>query len=401
MYLPLKIAWKYLFAKKSFHAINYISLITAIAMGIGTAALVIVLSVFNGFEGLVKDLYKVFYTDAIVLPYTGKTFDLDIQFYENLKKKGWIETYNYCIEESALLVYDNKQYIATIKGVDSSYINQNKELTKYKLAGTLDTQIGDNPTAILGAGVATSLGVNVENIFTLLEVYLPKRKKTVDQAFNKGYIIPKGIFAVQQEFDSKYVIVPYSFASSLLESEGKVSKIELKLNPKYIKDISALLDKDYTIKTRYQQNAILFKIMKTEKWIVFSLLVFIISIAAFNIIGALSMLVLEKKKDMFILNAMGAKHSMLLKIFLLEGSLLACLGGGIGIIVALILCGIQQYFGIIPMPGSTFVIDSYPIEIHFLDILIIAVVLFCIALGMSYIPSRKAIKGLDISYSRL
>lgn len=404
MRLPFFIARRYLFARKSLKAINYIAMITSIAMGVGTCALIIVLSVFNGFEGLVKDLYKVFYSDAIVVAKSGKYFPLEEEKFETYKEKGIISDYHYSLEENALMVYDDKQYIASIKGVDTGYITSNKELKKYVYTGQLSLGDGFQPFCIMGAGVASALGVNVYDPMLPLEIYMPKRNKSSmsqpENAFNKSYIRPVGIFAVQQEFDAKWVLVPYSFAENLLEGYGLVSKIDISLKDKNLKELKKIIGDDFKILTRYEQNATLYKIMKTEKWIVFALLLFIVLIASFNIIGTLSMMLLEKKKDMFILSSMGGRHSFLLKTFLTEGILLALLGGCSGLFFGVLLCLIQYKWGIIPMPGNTFVIDSYPIEIHILDVIYVFGSLVIISILMSYFPAKKAVKNLDIQYAK-
>jgi lipoprotein-releasing system permease protein len=404
MRLPLFIARRYLFARKSLKAINYIAMITSIAMGVGTCALIIVLSVFNGFEGLVKDLYKLFYIDAVVVASKGKYFPLDKLKFEAYKNKGIISDYHYSLEENALLVYDDKQYIATIKGVDTGYIASNKELKKYVYTGQLSLGDGFQPYCVMGAGVASALGVNVYDPILPLEIYMPKRNKSSmaqpENAFNKSYIRPVGVFAVQQEFDAKWVIVPYAFAENLLEGYGLVSKVDISLEEDNLKVLKNSLGDDFKVLTRYEQNATLYKIMKTEKWVVFALLLFIVLIASFNIIGTLSMMLLEKKKDMFILNSMGAKHSFLLKTFLSEGILLSLLGGCSGLILGVMLCLIQHQWGIIPMPGNTFVIDSYPIEIHFMDVVYVFASLVLISILMSYFPAKKAIKNLDMQYAK-
>ncbi len=400
MRLPLFIAKRYLFAQKSLKAINYISGITSIAMGVGTCALIIVLSVFNGFEGLVKDLYKVFYSDAVVVAKNGKYFTWNQEKFEKLKADDIIEDYHYSLEENALLVYDDKQYIATIKGVDTGYIRSNKELNQYVYTGQLNLGNDFQPFCVMGAGVASGLGVNVNDPLLPVEIYMPKRNRSsmaqAENAFNKSYIRPVGVFAVQQEFDAKWVLVPYKFAENLLDGHGLVSKIDIVIEDKKMQLLRKSLGKEYKIMTRYEQNATLYKIMKTEKWVVFALLLFIVLIASFNIIGTLSMLLLEKKKDMFILNSMGGSKSLLLHIFVTEGILLSLIGGCSGLLLGLVLCLIQLQWGVIPMPGNTFVIESYPIDIHFLDVMSVFGALIIISIIMSYFPAQKAIKNLGI-----
>jgi len=404
MYLPLFIARRYLFAQKSLKAINYIALLTSIAMGVGTCALIIVLSVFNGFEGLVKDLYKVFYSDAVIVAQKGKFFSLDENQLITFKKDGLITDYHYSIEENALLVYDDKQYIATIKGVDTGYIRSNKELKKYIYTGQLN--LGDTlqPLCVMGAGVASGLGINVNNPLLPLEIFMPKRNRAsmaqAENAFNKSYIRPAGVFAVQQEFDAKYVIVPYWFAEILIDAHDLVSKIDITISASKIGKLKEAINPELKVLTRYEQNATLFKIMKTEKWVVFALLMFIVLIASFNIIGTLSMMLLEKKKDMFILHSMGGSHRFLLKTFVWEGVLLSLLGGCTGLILGTVLCLIQYQWGVIPMPGNTFVIDSYPVDIHLADILYIFGALIIITLIMSYFPAKKALRNMDVQYAK-
>lgn len=401
MNLALAIARRYLFSRKSTQVINIISMITAFAMAVGTAALIIVMSVFNGFEGLIKSLYKVFYPDVLILPAEGKFFEPEAALLNRLKDNKDIIAYTTVLQENVLAEYNSRQYIATIKGVDDQYYNVVDELDNYMFEGNKSLGSGEAPFAVVGAGVAYTLGLSTTNPLGYLTLYMPRSDKKsltdVANAFRRQEIYPGGIFAVQQDFDSKLIIVPIQFARDLMGENQFLSAIEIKTAPNkadQVRDqLQETLGKQWIIKNRFQQNETLYKVMQTEKWVVFALLSFIILIAAFNIIGSLSMLVLEKQKDIGTLTALGANKSLITRIFMLEGMMMSLLGAGTGMFIALIICLVQQYIGVIEMPGQTFVVKYYPVKIMLTDFLLVGIIVVVISMLMAWLPARRAVKN--------
>jgi lipoprotein-releasing system permease protein len=259
----------------------------------------------------------------------------------------------------------------------------------------------------VGIGVAQKLGMNAGQAFNPLSIYMPKKTSSsfasMENAFNKSYISPAGAFAVSDEFDSRYTFVPLDFFQTLTNNDGKASQIELRLKDKSKTDdtkkiILQNLGNNFTVKSRYEQNQVLYKILKSEKWITFAILVFIMMIAAFNIIGALSMLVLEKKKDIATLTALGIHKNNIIKIFLLEGILMSCVGAAIGMLLAFILCILQQKIGLVAMPGESFLVQYYPVTMKISDFTIVALVVIIISFVAAYLPAKKAAMSVEKDY---
>lgn len=404
MQLALSIARRYLFSKKSTRAINIISLITATAMAVGTAALIIVMSVFNGFEDLIKSLYKVFYPDVLILPAEGKFFSPDENLENILKNTPGIVSYSAVLQENVLAEHNGQQYIATVKGVDSNYLKVASDLKDYLYQGALDFGDREVAYAVMGIGVAYALGINVNQPTVPLTLYMPRKDKKslsdVANAFRRKDVIPGATFAVQQDFDAQLILLPLDAVFELMGDEKSISAIEIKTQKgqedKVRDAIAQSLAQSFTVKNRYQQNETLYKVMQTEKWVVFALLSFIMLIAAFNIIGSLSMLVLEKQKDISTLMALGASKSLIQKIFVLEGMMMSLLGAGTGMLISLIVCMVQQYIGVIKMPGESFVIQYYPVKVMWQDFLLIFLIVFVISAAMSWIPAKRAAATRDV-----
>lgn len=407
MNLELNIAKRYLFSKKSTNAINIISLVSGTAMLLGTMALILVLSVFNGLEGLVKSLYAVFYPDIAITATTGKTFEITNELRQQLKSIHYVDAMSFTLEENALLEYGDQQHICTVKGVDKNYFNVVQKFDTFMVDGKKILQKDSVNYCIVGVGVAQKLGMNPGQAFNPLAIYMPKKTSSsfasMENAFNKSYVSPSGAFAVSDEFDSRYTFVPLDFFQILTDNDSKASQIEIRLKDKSQtedakKAIIQKLGKDFTIKSRYEQNQVLYKILKSEKWITFAILVLIMIIAAFNIIGALSMLVLEKKKDIATLTALGIHKNNIIKIFLLEGILMSCVGAAIGMLLAFILCILQQKVGLVPMPGESFLVQYYPVKMKVLDFTIVAFVVIVISFIAAYLPAKKAAMSVEKDY---
>lgn len=398
--LLFQIAFRYLVSKKSTNAINWITRVAMTGMGFGTMALILVLSVFNGFEGLVVSLYHAFNPDVQITANAGKVFPVNERMLAEIAALQEVEHVASVLEENVILKYKDHEYIASIKGVDRAY-EKVTGVGEKMVEGKFVLAENGSSYAVLGAGVAGSLLVDVENTLQTIQVYLPRRGKETmsldpSQAFIKKNIQPAGVFSIQQEFDSKYMLVPLGFVRELLNYTTEVSALELKLkspaDPEDVKmQLAKILGDGFSIKDRYEQNQFLYRVMRMEKWAVYAILSLILVIAAFNIIGSLSMLVLEKTKDIAILKTMGADNGMIRKIFLLEGLLTSLTGSLIGATVAVLLCVIQIQFKVIKLQGSgTFVIDAYPVEMQWLDFALVAITVIVIAVATSWLPAQRA-----------
>jgi lipoprotein-releasing system permease protein len=396
MNFPFFLAKRYLFAKKSRNAINLISTISVFGVAVGTMALIVVLSVFNGFDNLIKSLFNSFYPDIQITLKEGKTFNPATPEFERLKKMKGLLFYSEVLEENALLKYGDKQYIATVKGVDDAYNNVTGIDSMVK-EGHYMLMKDSTPYAVVGQGIAyyLSMGLNFNNP---IQLYVPKRTATIsfnpEEAFNKKYIYPSAVFSIEQDFDSKYLITPIGFARDLLGYSNDVTGIEIRTDPSFDRDkiqeeIIHNIGPRYMVKNRYQQNEMFYKIMKSEKWAIYFILSFILLIASFNVIGSLTMLILDKRKDIFTLQSLGTDLSKLRKIFFLEGWMICIIGAILGLILGAVLCWLQQQYGLIKLHGTgSFIIDYYPVDMHILDFIgVLATVLF-IGIIATWYPVR-------------
>jgi lipoprotein-releasing system permease protein len=399
-------AWRYFKAKKTTNAINIISWISIVAIIIGTTALILVLSVFNGFEGLVKSLYSSFYPDVKISPVSGKQIVLTPEQLQKIRSVKGVKAMSLVVEEKALL--QNKannedsadyQSIVYLKGVDSNYTLVTT-VADHLIAGNFNTGTEDKPLLILGAGVENAVNVQSESNIRPLAVYLP-RKGAVDlndplQSLSEDAVNTSGTFIIQQDFDNKYAITNLAFVKRMLEMDanaysGAEIAVKTDADADDIRDeIQNLLGKNYLVQNRFQQNASLFSVMRIEKWIIYAILSLILIVAAFNMVGALTMLVLDKKQDISVLHALGASRGFIQKIFLSEGLLLAVIGGGTGMLLAFLIGTLQIKYHLIPLEGSTFMIDYFPVKMVLSDFLLVALTVLIIALIASWIPARKA-----------
>jgi lipoprotein-releasing system permease protein len=393
-------AWRYFNAKKSTNAINIIAWVSVLAMAVGTAALILLLSVFNGFEDLVKSLYADFYTDLRVIPATGKT----VRFTEEQKKKiatlAGVRAVSFTVQENALLQNGEYQSWVIVKGVDDGYSKVNSVADRL-IRGKFSLGTEDQPGVVLGAGIENLLRVSSDREILPLTVYLPKRGFVGEltdplQSLSAGNIATSGSFAIQQDFDNNYVITNIDFVKRMLNlpaDEYGAAEIALQTaedEKKTMQALQQLLGPAFIVQTRYEQNRSLYATMQGEKWFIFVLLSFILIVAAFTMIGALTMLVLEKQKDIQILKAMGSSSAAIQKIFLSEGILLALIGGGGGVLLAVIIGWLQVKYKLIKLEGNTFLIDHYPIKFLTTDIVLVFFTVLVIALLASWFPSRKA-----------
>ena len=395
MNLPLKIARRYLFAKKSTNAINIISGITIFGISVGTAALVLVLSVFNGFEDLITGLFGAFNPDVKVIPAKGKVFDVDTIKLAEIKNLIGVDIVAQSLEEIAFFEYKGSQDFGIIKGVDQ-YYHQVTNIDSMIREGKYEFEDGVRNLAVLGVGMRNKLSVNVNDYLGAMSVYMPKRKEVgpISKPFKQKTIYPGGTFVIQQDFDNQYVLSSLGFVKDLLGYKNKVSAFEIKFKAGAdqegtIQSIQQILGPEFLVKSRYQQDEAFLKLMNIEKWMSFAILSLTLVLVAFNMIGALWMIVLEKKQDIAILKSMGADNTSIRNIFFSEGLLICLVGLVIGFVLAIIFYLAQTYFGIVPIPAG-FVVDAYPISMRLPDFLLVAITVILIGLVASIPPAIRA-----------
>jgi len=400
--LSFFIAKRYLFSKKSHNIINIISGISVVGVTVGTMALVIVLSVFNGFESLIVSLFNSFNPALSITAKEGKTFHFDEFPADSIKNIPGVFVLTRVIEENALLKYRNKQYIATIKGVSPEF-EAMSGLDTMLVDGTFLLRSKNQNHMILGAGVAYFLHASLLDRLNPITVFVPRREgnmgMSMEKAFNSKNIFPSAIFSIQQDFDVKYAIVPIDFARELLDYGDEVTAVELGLSAnadpdKIEKEISRVLGDKFSVKNRFEQQVLLYKIMKSEKWAIYFILTFILIIATFNVIGSLTMLIMDKKKDIAILYSMGAGKKLIKRIFLLEGILISVGGAVIGMLLGGFISWLQQKFGIIGLGNGTgtFVVDAYPVKIKITDFIMVFITVVSIGLIAAWYPVMQLSK---------
>ncbi|MBO7652488.1 MAG: ABC transporter permease [Bacteroidales bacterium] len=407
MSFPFYIASRYLVSKKSRNAINIISIISIAGVAVGTAALIIVLSVFNGFEDLLMRLNNSFDPDIKVLPATGKTFVPDSNFESALHDCDFVSSVSYTLEENALLQYSEKQVIATVKGVDENFF-ATTGLDSMVVRGDALLHNGKVSCAIMGAGIAYSMGV-ICDYLEPLTASIPSRTTEIKGNFsdaasdllNNISLYPSGIFAIQQEYDMRYVVMPIDDVRRLLEFDDEIGAAEIKLKPgisydEAVKQLSAKLGDKFKVLDRNMQHEYSYKIMQSEKWAIFMILIFILLIASFNIIASITMLIIDKRNDISILRSMGADDNAIRRIFFIEGLGISLVGAIIGLFLGEIICWLQMSYGFVRLGDGTgsFIIDAYPVSIHILDILWSFVAVMLIGLFAAWIPVRFVTRRL-------
>jgi len=357
-------------------------------------ALIIVLSVFNGFEKLVVSLFSSFDPDLAITVKAGKTFTTNDIFEQNLRKIPGVLYLTEVIEENALLKYKDKQSIVTIKGVSEDFTEMTGIDTMIN-EGKFLLQEGTQDFAILGYGVAGTLGTNLNDFLNPVSVYVPRRTSNfstgMENAFNTGTIFPSGYFSIQQEYDVKYVILPLRFVKKLMEYDKELTGIEIGLKRNadagaVQQQVQEAVGDRFLVRNRYQQQEFLFGIMKTEKWVIFMILTFILIIATFNMTGSLSMLILDKKKDIATLRGLGAGKPAIRRIFLFEGMMISFTGAFSGLFLGAIVCWLQMKYGLIKLgsPESTFVVSSYPVNMQWQDFIYVMLTVLTIGFLASW-----------------
>jgi lipoprotein-releasing system permease protein len=395
----LTFSWRYFSAKKSTNAINIISWVSVTAIMFGTASLIIILSAFNGFESLVKSLYASFYADIRIGAVQGKVIVLTQKQLNQLRGISGVSFISLTAESKALIQNDVLQAVVHIKGVDSNYANVSG-VPSSMYRGEFNTGDMEQPALVMGVGVEQSLGLLSDRSIYPVSVYLPRKSaqqfSNPMDALGLSLAYPSGSFAIQSEFDSKYVITNLAFLKSFLGyGADEFGSAEVKLisgaNEDAVADkIRQVLGMGYKVENRYQQNSMLYTTIRMEKLAIYGIFSLILIVAAFTMIGALSMLVLEKKKDIQVMKAMGADNTMIQQIFLAEGILLAFIGTAGGLAIALLFYYLQTTYKLIPLEGATFLIDYYPVKLVFSDFIIVTTTVMVIGLLASWIPARRA-----------
>ncbi len=396
-----RFAWRYFKAKKSANAINIIAWVTTIVIAFATCCQLLVLSVFNGFEGLVKSLYSSFYNDIKIIPASGKTFTLTPDQLKAINSLPFNAGTSLIAEEKALLQNGESQTVVSLKGVDENYKNISGVVAKIA-GGDFDIGNIDTPKIVVGYGIQNAAFINLGEAFpaSVVTLILPKKAATnsASDAMSEGNAKAAGVFAIQQEIDNQYAITNIDFVKQQMGfAADEFSAAEIKLKDKENVEKAALRLKEllgtgYKIQTRYEQNANLYSTMQMEKWAIYAVLTLILIIAAFNMVSALTMLVLEKRKDISILRSMGTTKNGIRKIFLAEGLLLGIIGAACGISLALIICLLQIKFHIIKISGGSFLIDYFPVKLIGTDFLMVATTAVSIAFLASWFPAGKAAK---------
>lgn len=403
MNFPFYVAKRYLFSKKSHNAINVISGVSVCGVALATLALVCTLSVFNGFQELVATFFTAFDPELKITAVNGKVFDVNDQRIKKLRSLPDIAVFSESLEDNAMAQYNGKQVMVVIKGIEDNF----SQLTAIDsiLYGRSDMVLHDEIVdyAIPGIEVTSILGTGIR-FLDPLTIYAPKRGSQINMAnpaasFNSLYLHSSGlVFAVnQQKYDASYILTSLQFARNLFQYDTEVSSIELKLEEgtdinDVAKKISKLLGPDFLVQNRYEQQADTFRIMEVEKLISYLFLSFILLIACFNVIGSLSMLIIEKKDDVLTLRALGANDTLISRVFLYEGCLISFLGALVGVVLGLVLCFIQQEFGILSLGSGNnagaFVVDAYPVSVHWLDVILILVTVLLIGFLSVLYPVR-------------
>ena len=392
------IAGRYLFAKKSHNVINIISAISAIGMAIGTAALIIILSVYNGFDSLIRSMMSTVEPDLLITPSTGKVFIPEGETYDWIYDQPSVKSMCCVLQEQVFINYDGKQGLAKAKGVDWVYEDESS-LKDYITDGEFKLHKGDIPLAVVGAGLAYEMQMN-PRFLAPIEIYFPSRTRKISlanpaSAIESIRVWPSGLFSVNTDVDKELMILPIAKMQELLEYENEVSGVEIRLTDnsdtkelkRLQKEISSKLGPDFKVKDRFQQNESLYKMMKYEKAAIYMILIFVIIIIAFNIFGSLTMLIIEKRFDIETLKSLGATEKLIKRIFVLEGWMISLAGLAGGLFLGILFSLLQQWFGFIKMPGH-FVVQAYPIILSWTDVMLTAIGVTVIGYLIALIPAH-------------
>lgn len=405
MNLAYFIAKRYFLSKKKKSFINVISIISMLVVAIGTMALIIVLSVFNGLEGLLRNLYGTVDPNLVVSANVGKSFVYGPDISNKVNSLGEIVSITEVLEDNVLIKYNNAQRVARVKGVSESFIEQGR-LEDYLVFGDLKLTSNDISYAIVGRGVQYDLSINPKNDFYTIQMYFPDEVRpgmlNPEKMYRLKNILPGGVFAVEKSYDENLVYVPIRFAEDLFNKKGKRNLLELQLTPsadpnEVKKRLQDLLGSSFLVQSNDEIHGDLYRVLSYEKFFVFLTFSIIIAIASINIFFSLNMLVLDKKKDVAILSAQGATRGLITKIFLLEGCIVAFTGAFTGLLLGLLVSFVQQEFGLVTMGMQTAIIDAYPVKVEWLDVLLTVLSIIVITIVTSIQPALSASKSVAMT----
>lgn len=402
--LSWKITWRYLFGKKSTNAIQLITGISVLGLGFGTAAIILILSVFNGFETLLLSMYDAFNPDIKITAAKGKSFAADEALLSDIRAIDGIDSISLSLEELALFQLNNHQEVGTIKGVDEGFgyvtgidssIRRNRDFIR----------LDKRQYGLFGIGMAYKLGLNPNDRISDIAVYIPNTKKRtpLDQQFSVSRLFSEGTFSIQHEVDQSYVLSSLDLVRRLTKKPNQISAVEVKIasaeqEAAVVEKLKQLLGADYVVKGRLEQEASTVKVMRIEKWLSFLILIFALILIAFNLIGAIWMIVLEKQKDLAVLSAMGARRNFVQQIIMKLGALICFIGIGFGFVFGLLFYFLHKRYGLIKM-GEQAIVDAYPMELFWSDLPIVAAVVLLIGLVAVMFPTWKAMqahRGLNL-----
>jgi ABC-type lipoprotein release transport system permease subunit len=398
----LFLAWRYLFSKKEHNIINVISGISMIGIMVSTAALVVVLSVFNGMSDIIGGWFNALHADFEVTLMEGKSFKVDSFPMAQLRQLPEVKAVNEIVCDLSLANYEDRQELLYLKGVPDGYLRGN-HFEELLVDGDTALWKMRQPCAVLGAGIAGRMEVNLLS-YDLVKLYYPKRTKknfaNAAEAFNTQYLMPSGVISTNTNYDDNYIFCPIEFVRELMRYEGEVTSVEVQLKEgadaaKVRPQIERIVGEKYCVRDKYEQEESLYRTMKSEKFVIYLILAFILILAAFNIIGALGMLILEKKTDTAVLFSMGAPKSLIQRVFVYEGLLVSALGGLAGTVLGALICLLQQTFHIVKLGGggTHYIIPYYPVQIRISDLLIVLVTILIISLLTSVIPAYNLKKS--------
>ncbi|MEX2591653.1 MAG: FtsX-like permease family protein [Anditalea sp.] len=398
MNLSFFIASRYFRSRKKRNFITVLSRISMIGVAVGTMALVIVLSVFNGLEDLIRGLYASFDAELKIEAAVGKSFEVNETWLDSIRNISGVAILTEVIEDNALLRYRDNQIVARIKGVSDNFLHQDR-FSKGYFSGDMSLGTEKQPAAILGRGVGYFLTVDLDNEFDLLQVFYPKtpRSGSIDprNMYNRDVIKPVGYFSIEKQFDDEYVIVPLDFAKNLLNYGNKRTALELKVEEGYdIGKVKSLLRSQlgggFLVRDTDEQHAGLLLTIKLEKLFVFLTLTFILAVASFNIFFSLSMLAIEKKKDIAVLFAMGATDKLIRAIYIKQGAIIAFSGAAVGLVLGFLICWIQDTYGLVSLGVTSSIVESYPVKMIWTDFLYTSLSVVGITFLASYRPALIA-----------
>lgn len=402
MSVSLFFARRYLFSKKSKNAINYITTVSVILITLVTVAMILTMSVFNGLSDVITSMFNTFDPEIKITAKTGRVFSLD-SVENKLQQTSGIQAYTPILEDDALFTYGDKQLIGKLKGVGESY-TKTCNVDSILVAGEFVLEQNDVHYACVGQGVAHKLSVGLM-FRDVLHIYAPERSKRSSfvptEEYNKTYAYARGVFSVQMDIDNEYIITSLTLAQDLWKyTNNEVSSIEIKITENadihsVVQNLQQTLGNSFSIKDREKQHEFMYKVTQGEKFVTFLIITLILIIASFSIIGSLSMLIIDKQRDIAVLRSMGANSQTIKRIFILEGWLIAVLGAFIGVFLGVAICGIQEYFGIVKLPGASanFIVQAYPVKVLFTDVISILFVVLLVGFVTAYYPVRKISKS--------